>query len=702
MTDLDADVEVVAAPRLGDDRLINRELSWLDFNARVLCLAEDEGRPLLERGKFLAIFSSNLDEFFQVRVAGLKEQVRAGVSRISKDVLGPAEQLEEIGQRVRELTLRADAVFLDDLAPALEKEAIRLTTWDEIGSADRAHLDAYFERYIFPVLTPLAVDPAHPFPYISNLSLNLAVVVADPVTSLERFARVKVPPSLPRFVALPDGERFLPLEQMIAGRLDVLFPGMEVRASHAFRVTRNADLSVEEDEADDLLEAIELGLRQRQRSPHVVRLEIGSDMPEEIRDVLADELDITNDDVYLSDSMLDHTGLFALGSLDRPELKDKMWTPTTQPRLAAMFTESEERPTIFDVLRDGDVLVHHPYDSFATSVESFIECAAEDPNVLAIKWTLYRTSGPDSPIIRNLISAAEAGKQVVALVELKARFDEAANIAWARALEEAPGAGVHVVYGLVGLKTHAKIALVVRQERGTIVRYTHIGTGNYNPNTAKTYEDIGVLSSNPEIGADVSELFNFLTGYSRQSAFRKLSVAPLGLRRRLKELIARQAVPGGRIVMKLNNLVDPEIIDTIYDASVAGADIDLIVRGICCLRPGLPGLSENIRVRSILGRFLEHSRILRFGANEATAEYYIGSPDVMARNLDGRVEVLAPIEDPAGKERLAEILSVELEDDLRSWELAADGSWSRTPRRHGIAAQARLRELATRRASDRR
>lgn len=695
MTDLDGNVEAVAAPRLGDERLINRELSWLDFNARVMCLAEDETRPLLERAKFLAIFSSNLDEFFQVRVAGLKEQVRAGVSRISKDVRGPSEQLVEICRRVRELTLRADATFLDDLAPALEKESIRFTTWDEIGNPDRADLDAYFDQYIFPVLTPLAVDPAHPFPYISNLSLNLAVVVVDPVTSLERFARVKVPPSLPRLVALPDGERFLLLEHLIAGRLDVLFSGMEVRAAHAFRVTRSADLSVEEDEADDLLEAIELGLRQRQRSPHVVRLEIGSEMPDDIRDVLADELDITGDDIYISDSMLDHTALFSLSMLNRPELKETTWTPTTQPRLAATFTENEERPSFFGVLRDGDVLVHHPYDSFATSVEAFIEAAADDPNVLAIKWTLYRTSGPDSPIIQNLMRASESGKQVVALVELKARFDEAANIAWARALEEA---GVHVVYGLVGLKTHAKIALVVRQERGTLVRYTHIGTGNYNPNTATIYEDIGVLSASADVGADVSDLFNFLTGYSRQSAFRKLTVAPLGLRAKLRELIADQACAGGRIIMKLNNLVDPEIIDAIYDASVAGAEIDLIVRGICCLRPGLAGLSETIRVRSILGRFLEHSRILRFGRDEADAVYYIGSPDVMARNLDGRIEVLAPVEDHEGKRRLAEILSVELEDDVRSWQLAADGSWSRTQGDNGLGAQARLREIAVQRA----
>jgi len=695
MTDLDAEVEVVAAPRLGDERLINRELSWLDFNDRVLYLVEDDTRPLLERAKFLAIFSSNLDEFFQVRVAGLREQVRAGVSRISRDVLGPAEQLGEISRRVRELMLRADALFLEELLPAFDKESIRLTTWDEVGTDDRSDLDAYFDRYIYPVLTPLAVDPAHPFPYISNLSLSLAVVVADPVTSVERFARVKVPPSLPRLVALPDGERFLPLEQMIAGHLDTLFPGMEIRASHPFRVTRNADMSVEEDEADDLLEAIELGLRQRQRSPHVVRLEVGADMPEEVRDVLADELDIANDDVYVSESILDYTGLFALLSLDRPELKDEPWTPTTQPRLAATFADVDDRPSIFRVIRQGDVLVHHPYDSFATSVESFIETAAEDPDVLAIKWTLYRTSGPESPIIRNLIKAAEAGKEVVALVELKARFDEAANIAWARALEEA---GVHVVYGLVGLKTHAKIALVVRQERGTIVRYTHIGTGNYNPSTATIYEDIGVFSSEPDIGADVADLFNFLTGYSRQSAFRKLIVAPLGLRRKLKELIGAEAKPGGRIAMKLNAIVDPEIIDALYDASTAGAEIDLIVRGICCLRPGIPGLSANIRVRSILGRFLEHSRILRFGANGQT-QYYIGSPDVMARNLDGRIEVLAPVSDPVLQRRLAEILAVDLADDTRAWQLSSDGSWTRTATTSGIGAQNRLREIAGQRAA---
>ncbi len=720
MTNLDDNIEVVAAPHLvGEERFLNRELSLLDFQARVLALAQDEARPLLERAKFLAIFSSNLDEFFQIRVAGLKEQVRAGISSPGPDGRSPIEQLSAIRQRVVELTTLQSQIFLDDLVPAFEKEGIAFVTWDEVTRDERAELTDLFDRQIFPVLTPLAVDTAHPFPYISNLSLNLAVHVSDPMASGPRFARIKVPPSLPRFIPLPDGERFLPLEKLISARLDMLFPGMEIRARYPFRITRNADMDVEEDEAEDLLAAIEVGLLQRRRSPHAVRLEISGGMSDLVRDLLIEELEIDTSDVYSFDCPLDLVDLWSIYALDRPDLKDPAWIPTTQPRLAVLrgrraFTtklpapnidpwtsplttsEVEVEPTIFDVIRAGDILVHHPYESFASSVQTFIEQAANDPQVLAMKWTLYRTSGPESPIIRNLIRAVEKGKQVVALVELKAQFDEAANIAWARALEEA---GIHVVYGLVGLKTHAKIALVVRQEKDAIVRYTHVGTGNYNPNTATVYEDIGVLSADPEIGADVSDLFNFLTGYSRQRAFRRLSVAPLGLRDQLLDLIQHQTLrPGGQIVMKLNSLIDPQMIDALYAASRAGVDIDLIVRGVCCLRPGVEGLSENIRVRSILGRYLEHSRIFRFGPGNDGGDYYIGSADVSMRNLDRRVEVLLPIRDPALRARLDQIISVGLADDRLAWELDESGTWRRGQTVQDVNAQRSLQELAEERA----
>ena len=723
MTDLDEQVEVVAAPHLvGEERFLNRELSRLDFDARVLALAQDAARPLLERAKFLAIFSSNLDEFFQIRVAGLKEQVRAGLSTPSPDGMSPRQQLAAIRERVGQLTTLQTRVFLEDVVPALEKEGIVFVTWEEVTRAERSELADLFDRQIFPVLTPLAVDPGHPFPYISNLSLNLAVHVSDPTSTGPRFARVKVPSSLPRFVPLPDGERFLPLEELIGARLDVLFPGMEVRARHPFRITRNADMEVEEDEADDLLAAIEVGLRQRRRSPHAMRLEIGVGMSDLARDLLVEELELDPSDIYVLDGPLDLSGLWAIYALDRPELKDEPWQPTTQRRLAglsrsrrgfrdlhdehrveqwrqtpALSPEAEDDRNIFDVIRAGDLLVHHPYESFGSSVETFIEHAATDPHVLAIKWTLYRTSGPTSPIIRNLIRAAEGGKEVVALVELKAQFDEAANIAWARALEEA---GVHVVYGLVGLKTHAKIALVVRQEGDTIVRYTHIGTGNYNPNTATMYEDVGVLSADADVGADVSDLFNFLTGYSRQRAFRKLLVAPLGLREQFLDLIHNEtARRNGKIVMKMNGLVDPQMIDALYAASQAGVQIDLIVRGVCCLRPGVPGLSENIRVRSVLGRFLEHSRIFQFGgSHEGRPDHYIGSADLMERNLDRRVEVVLPISDPVLRQRLDEILEVNLADDSLAWELGPDGSWVRVQGTREIATHQALRDLCDERA----
>jgi len=694
-------IEVVAAPHLtGDDdkehRHLNRELSWLDFNERVLALAEDPQRPLLERVKFLAIFSQNLDEFFQIRVAGLKEQSSAGLVRQTHDEMTPQEQLSAIRERVTGLTARRSQLFNDEIIPALDKEAIRFATWSDLTSEDRLWLGEYFSARIFPVLTPLAVDPAHPFPFVSSLSLNLAVVASDPTASAPHFARVKVPPSLPRFVPLPDGERFVPLEELVAGRLEALFPGMEVLAHHPFRITRDADLEVEEDEADDLLAAIETSLRQRRRSPDAVRLELASGTSTYVTDLLTDELELERTDVYESPGLLDLSALWQIYALNRPHLKDEPWVPGTQARLADVSRDHPHGSKIFDVLKAGDMLVHHPYDSFATSVGLFIEQAALDPDVLAIKWTLYRTSGPPSPIIRNLIHAAEAGKQVVALVELKARFDEEANIAWAHALEEA---GVHVVYGVVGLKTHAKIALVVRQEGDELVRYTHVGTGNYNPNTATVYEDIGVLSADQDVGADLSDLFNFLTGYSRQRAFRKLLVAPLMLREQILDLISREAKRGdGRIVMKLNGLADVEIIDALYDASQRGAEIDLIIRGVCGLRPGAPGLSERIRVRSILGRFLEHSRIFRFGRDAVDTEYYIGSADLMERNLSRRVEALLPVTDAVSRARIDEILEVELSDDALAWELSADGTWHRVANATDVDAHGRFRELALARA----
>jgi polyphosphate kinase len=702
MTDLDAAIEVVAAPHLsGTERYLNRELSWLDFNMRVLALAQDRARPLMERVKFLAIFSQNLDEFFQVRVAGLKLQQLAGIGRASDDDASPAEKLSAIHARVSTLTAAADALFARDITPALRREQICFVAWDDLAKKDKRSLVEYFDQRLFPVLTPLAVDPAHPFPYISNLSLNLAVVVSDPKDPEPRFARVKVPPLLPRFVALPDGERFLPLEDLIAARLGGLFPGMDVVSTFPFRVTRNADFEVEEDEADDLLEAIELGLRYRKRSPHVVRLEVTDTMSEYVRELLLEELEVGEEDVYTHSGRLDQGALWQVYALDRPELKETPWKPATQPRLAAAIkpdkTTSDDadaaaRRTIFDVLASSDVLVHHPYDSFITSVGTFVEQAASDPNVLAIKWTLYRTSGPESPIIRNLIRASERGKQVVALVELKARFDEEANIAWARALEEA---GVHVVYGLVGLKTHAKIALVVRKEGERLARYTHVGTGNYNPSTATMYEDVGVLSADDDIGADVTELFNVLTGYSRQAVFRKVLVAPLMMRQQLLDLIARESRKSGRIIMKLNNLLDPQIIDALYSAGSSGAEIDLIVRGMCGVRPGV---APNIRVRAMVGRFLEHSRIFRFGADPRWADYYIGSPDLMARNLDQRVEVLLPVADHVSKSRLAEILEVGLADDVLAWELRSDGCWEKVATQKGVDSQQMLQTLATARA----
>ena len=668
--------------RLGRDILINRELSWLDFNARVLALAEDASVPLLERVKFLAIFSSNLDEFFQVRVAGLKSRQAAGLGAGS-GVGTPSEQLDAIRNRARRLVARQNRVFLDEVAPSLARAGIRLSTWDELDDEDRSYLVDVFDKDIFPVLTPLAVDPGHPFPYISNLSLNLALFVRS--GGVRRFARVKVPPLLHRFCVMPDGERFVPLEQVIAAHLPVLFPGLEVESHFAFRVTRNVDLTPEEDEAEDLLAAVEMELRRR-RFGDAVRLEIDSGATPEVRELLLREIGLTESDVYPIDGPLDLSGLWAVHSLDRPDLKDEPWPPVTP---APFETPDGDPADIFAVIDAGDRLVHHPYDSFSTTVEEFVRQAAADPAVQAIKLTLYRTSG-DSPIVRSLIRAAERGKQVAALIELKARFDEEANIGWARVLEEA---GVHVVYGLTGLKTHCKVVLVVRQEGKGLRRYCHIGTGNYNPATARIYEDLGLLTADPELGADLTDLFNFITGYSRKVDYRKILVAPYGVRAGLLEMIAGQAERGdqGRVIIKANSLVDPDMIRALYEASRAGVAIDLVIRGMCSLRPGVPGLSDNIRVRSIVGRYLEHSRIYVFGRpDDPASRFLIGSADVMERNLDRRVEVLAPVESPALRSRLRQILDVLLEDDIQAWELGPDGGWSRPPAGRGVATQAVL------------
>jgi polyphosphate kinase len=666
--------------RTPDDpaRFLNRELSWLRFNERVLATATMPGVPLLERAKFCAIFSQNLDEFFQVRVAGLKDQVAAGIDRPSPDGRTPAQQLAEIAGRVQVLVERSEAIFLAQIVPDLAQQGIVLSAWEDLDDDDRKFLVEEFESRIFPVLTPLSVDPGHPFPYISSLSLNLAVIVRDPVTAERRFARVKVPATLSRFLVLPDGERFVPLEKVISEHLDLLFEGMEILEHVPFRVTRNADLTLEEEEADDLLVAVELELRRR-RFGRAVRLEIDADASEEVRELLVRELDLTDEDVYAYRGPLDLGGLWALQALDRPDLKVHPWAPVTPARL----TPGEgDRSDLFATIRAGDVLVQHPYESFVTSVEEFIRQASRDPKVLAIKITLYRTSGGSS-IVRSLIRAAEEGKQVAALVELKARFDEANNIEWARALEEA---GVHVTYGLVGLKTHCKTTMVVREESGSLRRYCHIGTGNYNDATAKNYEDVGLFTCDEQIGADLTQLFNFLTGYSRKVAYQQILVAPHTLRQGLEDLIAQEieAARAGRpaaIRLKVNSLVDPRFIDLLCEASQAGVEIDLVVRGTCCLRPGVPGRSERIRVRSLIGRYLEHSRIFRFanGAGPGVPATFIGSADLMPRNLDRRVEILVPVLDPTCVEQLVRILDVVLADQRLAWTLDATGTWHKVP-----------------------
>jgi polyphosphate kinase len=661
---------------LPQDRYLNRELSWLDFNARVLALAADTSLPLLDRAKFLAIFASNLDEFYMVRVAGLKRRDEMGLKVRSADGLTPREQLRLIGERTQQLAIRHAQVFMESVRPALAAEGIEFVRWNDLSEADHPALSKYFNDQVFPVLTPLAVDPAHPFPFVSGLSLNLAITVKSPADGVEHFARVKVPDNVDRFIRLDsttDGVetiRFLPMEELIGAFLPALFPGMEIVERHAFRITRNADMDVE-DRDEDLLQALERELARRRFGPPV-RLEVSGNMSEYMLGLLLRELDVDPGDVVQVPGLLDLKSLWQVYAVDRPALKERPFVPTTHPAFA-----DREGKSIFATLREGDVLVHHPYESFSTSVQRFIEQAAADPDVLAIKQTLYRTSG-DSPIVNALIEAADAGKQVVALVELKARFDEQANIKWARALEDA---GVHVVYGLVGLKTHCKTCLVVRREGSAIRRYCHIGTGNYNPKTARLYEDVGLLTASPDIGADLTDLFNSLTGYSRKVGYRNLLVAPEGIRKGILDRIEREIEAHGqngqgRIRVKANAIVDEQIIDGLYRASQAGVRVEVVVRGICALRPGVEGFSENVSVRSILGEFLEHSRVMHFRAID---ECWIGSADMMHRNLDRRVEVMAQVKDRRLSGYLDEVFDSAMNPATRCWELGPDGRWTASP-----------------------
>ena len=686
----------------------NREISWLEFNNRVLHEAFDPRTPLLERLKFMAIFSSNLDEYFMVRVAALKEQVAANVTRRSADGRTAQEQLGMISQRLRPLVTQQHRHFEQALRPQLATKGVYVLDYIDLNQEQRTYLQQYFDEQIFPVLTPLAIDPGHPFPYISNLSLNMAVVIKDPANGEELFARVKVPKILPRFLPLPEKLRLqqkdvlaawtaVPLEQVIAHNLESLFPGMQIQEYYPFRITRDGDLEVAEDEADDLMLAIEQELRKRRFGGSIVRLEVHASMPELVRDMLRQEMELSETDVYEVEGLLCLSDLFALNGLPLPELKDPVWRSVLPNRLRRSMevdrSSLELEDDFFAVIRKQDLLLHHPYYSFSNTVQRFLAQAAHDPDVLAIKTTLYRTSG-DSPIVDALIAAAENGKQVSVLVELKARFDEENNINWARKLESV---GVHVVYGLVGLKTHTKVMLVVRREEGRIRRYVHIGTGNYNPKTARLYTDIGLLSCREDLGADLTDLFNYLTGYSRQTVYRKLLVAPVNLRDRMRALIQREsdhAQKGhhARIVAKMNALVDPSMIVALYEASQAGVQIDLIVRGMCCLRPQLPGISDNIRVMSVVGRFLEHSRIFYFH-NQGEEEVFIGSADWMTRNLDRRVEAVVPIDDRTIAKDLQEILGILLADNRQAWDLQPDGHYIQRRPPADVAEQSSQRIL---------
>ena len=664
---------------LPSDRYLDRELSWLAFNTRVLELAEDPDTPLLERANFLAIFASNLDEFFMVRVAGLKRRILTGIAVPTNTGRAPLDVLNDVRQKAHELQLRHATAFSTSVKPALDDAGIHIESWADLDSADRDRIDDIFSSQIFPVLTPLAVDPAHPFPYISGLSLNLSVRVRNPKTERVEFARVKVPSILPRFVQLPDDERgllrYIPLEDLISNHLGELFPGMEILEHHEFRVTRNEDVEIEEDESENLIQSLERELLRRRFGPPI-RLEITDDMDDVTLGLLVRELGITEQEVYRLPAPLDLSGLFELSRLDRPALKYRKHVPTTNHALVPSETGAES--DIFSSIARQDVLLHHPYESFGTSVQAFLEQAAADPSVLAIKQTLYRTSG-DSPIIDSLIAAAEAGKAVLALVEIKARFDESANISWARKLEKA---GVHVVYGLVGLKTHCKLALVVRQEKnGRLAHYSHVGTGNYNPKTSRIYEDLGLLTADPAVGKDLTRLFNELSGYAIEKKFKRLLVAPLHLRKGLLKRIrveqenAAAGLPAG-IRIKVNSIVDEQVIDALYRASQAGVQVDLVVRGICGLRAGVPGLSDNIRVRSVLGRYLEHSRIFAF-ENNGDPQVFIGSADMMHRNLDRRVEALVRLVDPAHLRHIDTMFELALSPTTAAWTLTPGGEWER-------------------------
>ena len=676
-----------------DTNVFNRELSWLAFNARVLQLSSDTEVPLLEQIRFLAIFSSNLDEFFQVRVSGLRDQQAAGISTPASDGRMPAEQLALVRDIVIDLVAEQERVLVHEIIPALREQGIELSAWHDLDADDQARLSERFRDRIFPVLTPLAVDPGHPFPYVSDLSLNLAVVVRDPRDERELFARVKVPNTLPRWLRIGDTDRFVPLEEVIAAHLDQLFPGMEVQEHHAFRVTRNADLSDALDEADDLLSAVEYELRRR-RFGRATRLEVDASMTDEVLDLLIGEFDLDPSAVYVARTPLDPTSFNEIADIERPALRWPEWKGVVDPRMQP----DDEPVDIFAEIRAGDVLVQHPYESFSRSVVGFIHQAANDPDVLALKITLYRTAS-SSPIVDACIKAAEQGKQVAVLVELKARFDEAANIGWARRLEQA---GVHVAYGLLGLKIHTKIAMAVREEPDGIRRYCHIGTGNYNHRTARIYEDIGILTADPEIGADVADLFNHLTGYGREIRYSKLLVAPDQLRPGLEALIDNEIASGqGRMIFKMNSLVDVRMTEKLYEASQAGVDIDLIIRGQCSLKPGIPGLSDRIRVRSIIGRYLEHSRIYHFanGVGPGEPATYIGSADLMSRNLNRRVEALVRLDDPRTQQRVREILDVVLDDDRLAWTLTGDGVWTKRRGPAAIDTHARLQQLARGRAN---
>ena len=671
----------VSDSQLPEHRYLDRELSWLTFNQRVLELAEDPLLPVLERANFLAIFASNLDEFFMVRVAGLKRRIMTGLAVPTNVGRAPQDVLADISADAHALQLRHAAAWEELVKPALAEGGIDVVTWDELTDEDREGLYAYFQAQVFPVLMPLAVDPAHPFPYISGLSLNLAIRIRNARTGRQEFARLKVPPMLPRFVELRGAEsrtdaraRYLPLEELISNNLGDLFPGMEILEHHAFRLTRNEDVVIEEDETENLIQALEAELLRRRFGPPI-RLEVTESMDEVTLDLLINELDITAQEVYRLPGPLDLRGLFDLSRIDRPELR----YPAHVPATATAFQPAEQngRADLFAAIRKGDILVHHPYESFNTSVVAFLEQAARDPHVLAIKQTLYRTSG-DSPIVEALIDAAENGKQVLALVEVKARFDEAANIVWARKLEKA---GVHVVYGLVGLKTHCKLLHVIREEDGMLRSYSHIGTGNYNPKTSRLYEDFGLFTADEQVGRDLTRLFNELSGYAIEKKFKRLLVAPLHLRKGLLRQIEKErsnALEGrpAHIRIKVNSMVDEQIIDALYQASQAGVRVDVWVRGICSLRTDLDGVSDNITVRSILGRYLEHSRIFAF-ANDGDPQVYIGSADMMHRNLDRRVEALVRVTAPHHIKELVDLFDAAMAETTSSWHLGEGGVWTR-------------------------